>query len=499
MTAQLKAQYQAMLGEFRNEGLDTSPIESWTDVVDQLVCRNRQQMVVALPVFALLLVEFPDVPIYMEIAALVDRGDSLIEPLSSSFCISKGHIRFLNRKGPAIVGAEWLRFPDELVEAIAIVKIDNLPRSRSDWIVFGEFWRGCRGLVADSDDTDWRHWMSRCSLDVMRTYVLNELCAKSYAASARKLNRLLNRNIRQLASLRDYIKFVEQWCKGQAIKTGILQVGRHAYESIGTDFLMRYSAIKLIEQSCRWHREIFQADRDPLEAAFFETVCQFDCQILDWPPLPCMPMRIGAIIVHSLTDVYQLKDEGRQLEHCVGQYFYLCVLGDSHIISLRNADGVALSTAEIRVFVDSELGLTVQAVQHQAQGNGEPKGDCVTALSATLLHLNDERTQPALRDLLRFHENRRQTIPVRIGPDFGWFDRDFYTELMQRILPDFDNAVMWLEERIDEIRGLSLHRNELIGERMSQLGFGDELTEDRAMEIFRDTGNSEIWDIPDVT
>ena len=69
----------------------------------------------------------------------------------------------------------------------------------------------------------------------------------------------------------------------------------------------------------------------------------------------------------TLTTPEELKKEGRDLQHCVGGYSSLCLKGNSHIVSVVDAQGKAVSTIE---FTTRHKELVVR--QHYGRNNQEP-------------------------------------------------------------------------------------------------------------------------------
>ncbi len=484
MTNAAVTHFNAVLDEFRDNGIDANSIQSWANHEDHIVRRNRHQVIAIFPLFAALVALKSEIPVHMEIGAAIDRADRLVEALSSILKVSKKSIRLLRGKGPALIGSDWLDNPSELLEAVDSVLPEKQPRSREEWRLFREFWVGCGDLTVEC-------YLSRPSpslrCDQMSRHLLQGLSAAGYEASAKKLKRLWNGDLRRLADVKDYFRFVAEWCESGA---GLCGKRAHLWVVAGgirDDLLMRYSAMELIRQSERWHREISRAAAVALTA-------ESSAAMEEWPPLPRLPIRIGELTVCSLTNTAQLQLEGARLNHCVSVYVRSCMYGNSHIVSIRDADGKSLSTAEIFIDSDEEGKLMPSVVQHQAQSNLEPIRECKAALSAAMDMLSTVDTQARLQEICDFHESRRGEVDAFLGIDDGGYSIKLCCEVMSQVLRDYDNAIAWLDRRLEQEEGWYRHRNEQAGERLDQLGFDDELTDERAFEIYRDTGIDECLD-----
>ena len=476
--------HDAVLDEFRNSGIDANLIQSWANHEDHIVRRNRHQVIASFPLFAALVALSSEIPVHMEIGAAIDRGDPLVEALSSTLGVSKKSIRFLRGKGPALIGSDWLDHPSELFEAIDIVLPEKQPRSREEWKLLREFWVGCGDLTLERYC---RRPSPSLRCDKMSRHLLQGLSTAGYEASARKLQRLWNGDLRRLADVKDYFRFVAEWCEAGAGLCGTRQHLRVVAGNIRDDLLMRYSAMELIRQSERWHREISRAAAVALTAEASATM-------EEWPALPGLPMRVGKLTVFSLTSTLQLQLEGTRLNHCVSAFVRSCMYGESHIVSIRDADGDSLSTGEISIDADERGKLVPSLIQHQSHSNYEPSSECEGALASVLDMLRTADTQTRLQEICDFHECRRDEVDALLAIEDGGYPIKLCCEVMSKVLRDYDRAIDWLDRRLEQEEGWYRHRNEQAGERLDQLGFDDELTDERAFEIYRDTGNDECLD-----
>lgn len=124
----------------------------------------------------------------------------------------------------------------------------------------------------------------------------------------------------------------------------------------------KFGMFRIVDFSVRWHRLAFT------EAGFSGNA---DTQRSIWPCLLSQPAQMAqGIFAVPLGNADALAEEGRRMQHCVGSYWRNCFLGNSHIISLRNAEGKSLSTLELSV--NEKEPHRCEIVQHRAPKNKTP-------------------------------------------------------------------------------------------------------------------------------
>lgn len=92
----------------------------------------------------------------------------------------------------------------------------------------------------------------------------------------------------------------------------------------------------------------------------------------------------GDRVIVELTTAHELKEEGQRLRHCVGDYVYACVGGESRIFSVRNAAGEPCSTFEVYCLLEENKPRTLGVAQHCSYKNHAPATACKKALEAFL-------------------------------------------------------------------------------------------------------------------
>lgn len=136
------ASFHKALAELDTLGFDTEAVFAWTHAEDPLYRRNRKQLIASMPVLAVILAAEPSIPILMELAVVIDRGDPLIDSLAELIQVRKQSIRYLIGKSILTLGSAWLTSPLELFVAINLLPQEKLPQSEQDWTFMRTPWEG---------------------------------------------------------------------------------------------------------------------------------------------------------------------------------------------------------------------------------------------------------------------------------------------------------------------------------------------------------------------
>jgi hypothetical protein len=131
------------------------------------------------------------------------------------------------------------------------------------------------------------------------------------------------------------------------------------------------SPLRLLADAARWWRGLYRQTGQS----------QFETQP-NWPALPGLPWRNGALQVVSLCSHSALTEEGERMAHCVADYATFCLLGNSHIVSIRDLAGNALSTAEFELTLNSIGNVFPLLISHASNDNAPPPESCSIMLVA---------------------------------------------------------------------------------------------------------------------
>ena len=422
-----------VIAELDTLGYNTDPIVDWVFHEDSLFRRNRQQLISVLPMLAVALSSLPESTLLMEVEAIIDRGDKLIDALARVVGVRRRSVRCLIRKYPTELGNYWMDNPIELLRAIDLLIPEKIPTRQLEWSLMQHFWEGC-GLSSNPQYS--RVFPCVGKPDQAREHLFSGLCLAGYTHSEKRLARAFNNQIDRLRDVGDYFDFVAQWCgSGHWVNSKNLYIRNRLIRNLAGKLLTRYSAHELINQSKRWHQ---LANRLPIPSVEHED----DAAGYQWLGLPGLPWQHEDLTIVSLTNGAELSLEGNLMNHCVGSYFDDCRRGDAHIVSIRDESGNRLSTAEISLEqVGDQIRTTV--VQHRAEGNSLPEGHCEIALRTMLERWESEDNQRELASLLHLCAVQRERIELMLSEEADSCS-EHLNDLMQEVLPDYDKAVSFL-------------------------------------------------------
>ena len=125
-------------------------------------------------------------------------------------------------------------------------------------------------------------------------------------------------------------------------------------------------SVQIDEFSAHWHSANCQNVSQKLK----------DYDNISWPSLfatkaldiPSEIVGAGWKLV-ARTSPAELKDEGKDLAHCVGGYAGKCINENCHIISVMNEEGKSISTIEIEADYANDR---LKIIQHRGRGNQDP-------------------------------------------------------------------------------------------------------------------------------
>jgi hypothetical protein len=157
----------------------------------------------------------------------------------------------------------------------------------------------------------------------LRRHLKQRQLTRPYAINDRMLAARWNGEFRLLRDIKDYFRFVAQWCKSGA-GLGMLNshVANLAEKIVSVELLKRYSAKSLIKQAERWHRVVHQCNAD-IQAK------ESAASLWEWPALPGLPWHDDNVAAVALTTPELLAREGDQMNHCAANFAEHCLLGQA--------------------------------------------------------------------------------------------------------------------------------------------------------------------------
>lgn len=436
-----------VLGEFYELGFDSDAIYEWANHIDPLFRRNRMQILSTLPVFVPVLAFASEslACVYMAVETMIDRGDLLIEGMAEIIGVTRICVRQLLGKSPAVVGKEWVEQPISLLRALDLLKPGSFPKKQSDWLTLWRFWEGC-GFSFDLNYVQTKSAFSDNANQFME-HVFTGLCTSEYAITHKKLAEKWHGELGRLSDLNDYRSFIAQWCKsGAGLGALNTNIADQAKGIVSVELLKRYTAKSLIKQSEHWHRLMHQ-----FSAAFHGSQSAWE-----WPGLPGLPWHYNNLSAVALTNPKSLVHEGERMSHCVASYAESCLLGKSHIISIRNNENRSCSTVEIYLDRGPESSdrIIPQVAQHRAFCNEEPDSSSIEFVERLIERWGQDDFQDQLKALVEFHATpERQEFADVVRIESGTYSAGFLCKIASQVLPNYESDLSWLKYRLLELEG----------------------------------------------
>lgn len=213
--------------------------------------------------------------------------------------------------------------------------------------------------------------------------------------------------------------FGTEYVKGQALTTVADKVAEFFHQHpqmavlmLGYSLAEQHAAIHRIKEVCHRFAKAHadyeaddglgvietQANPDMLHSAellhdlllrdFQRAQAPFKSAALVLPPLP---QGFDNYKVAELRSRLELRQEGRQLRHCVAGYAYSVEKGRCHILRIRHQHcSENWSTAELRPYKEGSR-ICYQVVQHRARSNKDPAPENKAILEYVLLALNADK------------------------------------------------------------------------------------------------------------
>ena len=430
------------------EGLDPKDRVArmeWIEAAgSRMARRNRAQAIQAFPVLIPALLRYPSGLDNIVLTATIDEGVPLIDAIASVAAVKKGTVRYLRGKRTSLFGPEWLDNPFQLLKCLDEAPDHRRPTSAQEWMILWQLWRGCiqtSGPVMDIYDYElgFHRWCTRYysstnlddRLGEFGKHLFTGLCSYGYKKAEKILQPHQNRG-NCWEDISDFAINVGRWCEQKArdLKFNV-HVAEISRDRIALELLMQYPANKLMELSALWRQAVIRSQVIATEIAH-------------WPPLLPFAIHSHGLTVISLTDSFQLAEEGRQLKHCVSTYTEVCLLGLSHILSIRDKTGASLSTVEISLEDEPSGRLIPKVLQHVGLMNSEPEPSSKAALAAVMHKLRKPERQNWLHQATAMLAEREQEIEAYLAETTSDVDIGAISE----ILPRFEQVDAWLQQRL---------------------------------------------------
>ena len=343
-------------------------------------------------------------------------------------------IQYMIEKPISQVSGRWIGDELELFFALDCLSPDQRPQSEIDWAVFSSLQEIMRPVPWNTSG-----------------HVFRELCSNGYEKAYAGCLDLTNDDLTRLGLINDYICFFGEWIasaieqarksQGKVVSLAAM-AGRQGKDSLThadiwtTQFLSNYSAEILYRQALSW-RDAF---RDAVIIAQLESN---DPELVQWPALLRKEFVVGDIRVVSLTSLEELLAEGGVLRSHLDNHVESCTRGDAYFVSLRDGQGLHVSTAVFHL-MESENGWVSLYRSAHHRPNGEyayPADD--EALDVAEHWLKHPEQQPWLHALVEFHATRQDRIQEKLSR-LEKLDFEASCSVMSRVLDNYKNAIAQL-------------------------------------------------------
>lgn len=457
----MTAAHLNMTAAFNHEEMAT--IIGWENQASSpIVRRNRTQIMETFPLLLPSLAIQRSEPEHIALTAAIDGGCPLVDAIASLAKVQKKTVRFLRGKTPSQIGKIWIENPFQLLRAVDALPDHLRPQTAAAWRLMTAFWQYSVEATRPS------HHKTNCYLEELGWHLFVGFFTAGEAKTESALRRYLT-----LADcwqgFSDFVCAIRDWCENQARFLEFNNaVAKIAKDKIAIDLLTRYPAIKLIEMSEQWRHAVVRGEGHA-------------AAIAHWPPLLTEPVACNGLSVVSLTDCFQLNEEGRQLNHCVSTYARACLLGHSHILSIRDGSGKPLSTAEVALIEDKCGDLAPVVLQHRGRSNCEADSYSTEALATALRTLAEFRKQTWFRKIgaaltERKHEIIEYLSRAHSNSALGAIDE---------VIPRRAHAENWLLESFIREELWHSHQVDLFEEAAARVGLEDLFCQD-AYELWLD-------------
>ena len=327
----------------------------------------------------------------------VDSAKELLPVLRKSLNISNELARWLGGKSLDQVGLTWQGRIRELSIRMACLPPPQRPASQEEWQAFNEFIEVIDAIYADN----------AYQVDSPNTLLLREVARLGWLEAKRKLESL-GLTPASLVDMNDIIDELIEVLIEDIGEGSIMSEVLESDPSFALGIRRRFHSIGLMRQirtSLRWHQlqdvDLPQMQNEPVSA---------NLSNFSWTAAFQGHVDLGDTIAYCISNVVELREEGRLMQHCVGGYTDRCLYHGSTIVSLRQPNGERLSTAELVLYIDPNNLPLYRLRQHKAKKNAPPSISMIRALELVLTQLNGganlERRTRLLRELKLRNQHR---------------------------------------------------------------------------------------------
>lgn len=340
----------------------------------------------------------------------VDRQLPLVPAMARVLKATHEVVRWLMGKDIALVGVQWAgRIPD-LATHLALLCPEHRPHSRLDWEAFnelvelalrvGEQNAAEEPLQSASPGSKWVRELGRVGWHTARV--------RLHALGAIPTDLL---DIGDLVT--EIVEVLSMELGASSDVSGVMEeIFFCTGESCIANLFYSTGIFRQLKASLEWHRSFMEPNGAvpvPGQAA--------SASLDAWPPAFDGVLRIQELSAVCLTNRHQLRAEGVQMKHCVGNYAERCLFQGASIVSFRDAAGRSLATAELRLERDASKQNFFRKAQIKGVRNAVPRKDAEAALEALVVCLNDATFESRRTRLADAQKERRALRKKYPSPD----------------------------------------------------------------------------------
>ncbi|MBX9900331.1 MAG: PcfJ domain-containing protein [Burkholderiaceae bacterium] len=328
----------------------------------------------------------------------IDTGRPLIAVAADLFGVPKETIRWCARKKFAFNSPFSLHKIDTFLRVISMISPEKRPIRKEEW-------RDFRTAIESI-------------LDAFRYYVeAGSWVDSSISKRDRDMELLampamldiLQQRFKEFAKMKITMKSVEGWLTKNfdsahdflTTLRNAMQIRCYGYydpqhtildgsPAFLLAWLAQHTLGDIVSISARWHREI-QIELTRLFASPEELANLNKDSFAEWPLFLSLPFEFDDLRIVQLINKWELIEEGRFMQHCVGMHYSFCLNGTSQIFSIRAPDNTRLSTFE--VCIGSLKGAHATISSHFGFKNALPSERCKNAAAALVDFLNSPQCE----------------------------------------------------------------------------------------------------------
>ena len=358
--------------------------------------RNRRQFFDTFPLFAGALLHGNASQAYLVgLREAVDTGAPMVQFLAQALDARPHTIRCVVGKSREELGRRWLASPARLIKLL-----DSLPPELRPTDARG--WKLIDCLVAAAED--------RALRPVSRALVrraMEDWRSRVHEGDADANEEEMTEFAEQAEHVTEFWAALEDCLRTRAATThrGVRPFEHRELRAMADSVVADRGWHGLVNLSRVWRHAVVhaqaavQANKERLLGKRFAPLLQRE-------------RVIGDRVLVPLVTSGELQQEGRALQHCIGNYASACASGDSYILSIREAHSrCPLSTAEFQITRDRPGPVKITLRQHYGRGNATPARACTDAVQHLIAAADDADVQMHWATLLTDRLERQSNAP----------------------------------------------------------------------------------------